>query len=70
MRDDNYMNPNDKARWGFSGTAKDVKVGTETVGETGGVDHVRVEPEDEGARGNGAGETRESVAKKSAKKSA
>ena len=45
MRDDNYMNPNDKARWGFSGTAKDVKVGTETVGETGGVDHVRVEPE-------------------------
>lgn len=56
MKDDNYMNPNDKARWGFSGTLKGVKVGEKTVGETGGVEHVRVEPENEAARHNGGGE--------------
>lgn len=55
MREDKYMNPNDKARWGYSGTKDEIKVGEETVGETGGVDHVRSEPEDEAARNNGGG---------------
>ena len=56
MENDNYMNPNDKARWGFSGKAGKVTVGAKTVGETGGVDHVRTEPENEAARHNGGGE--------------
>lgn len=55
MKDDNYMNPNDKARWGFSGTTDEIKVGEQTVGDTGGVEHARSEPEDEGARNNGGG---------------
>ena len=64
MKDDNYLNPNDKARWGFSGTVKNIKVGEQTVGETGGVDHARSEPKDEGAVNNGGGE--KSTAKKAA----
>lgn len=56
MKDDNYMNPNEKARWGFSGKAGKIKVGPKTVGQTGGVEHVRVEPENEAARHNGGGE--------------
>ena len=55
MRDDKYMNPNDKARWGYSGTLDEIKVAEQTVGETGGVEHARSEPEDEGARNNGGG---------------
>ena len=56
MQNDKYMNPNEKARWGFSSKGKHVTVGDKTVGETGGVEHVRVEPENEAARHNGGGE--------------
>ena len=67
MRDDNYMNPNDKARWGYSGT-KEIKIGEQTVGETGGVEHVRSEPNDDAARNNGGGaDNPKPAAKKSAK---
>jgi len=52
---DNYIDPNSKARWGFGSDGKQVTVGPETVGETGGVDHARNEPKDEGAHGNGSG---------------
>lgn len=31
---DNYTRPEDKARWGFGGTAKEIKVAPQTVGET------------------------------------
>ncbi len=66
MQNDNYMNPNEKRRWGFSGKAGKVTVGDKTVGETGGVEHVRTEPENEAARNNGGGE-KPTTAKKSAK---
>lgn len=62
---DNYIDPNKKARWGFGGTEGNVTVGPETVGETGGVDHARLEPKDEGAVKNGGGE--DSAAKKATK---
>ncbi|WP_049870497.1 hypothetical protein [Pseudomonas cremoricolorata] len=52
---DNYIDPESKARWGFGGTAGKIIVGPETVGETGGVDHVRTEPDNPGAHGNGGG---------------
>lgn len=55
MKDDKYMNPNDKARWGYSGTLNNIKVGEQTVGDTGGVEHVRSEPENDAARNNGGG---------------
>lgn len=68
MKDDKYMNPNNKARWSFSGTLKDIKVGEKTVGETGGVEHVRSEPENEAARNNGGGaDNPKPAAKKSVK---
>lgn len=56
---DNYIDPNSKARWGFGGSEGKVTVGPETVGETGGVDHARNEPKDEGAVNNGGGENSE-----------
>lgn len=56
---DHYVDPNDKARWGFSGSDGEIKVGPETVGETGGVDHARNEPKEEGAVNNGGGENSE-----------
>lgn len=62
---DHYVDPNDKARWGFSGSDSEIKVGPQTVGETGGVDHVRNEPKDEGAVNTGGGENSE--AKKATK---
>jgi len=62
---DNYIDPNQKARWGFGGSDGNITVGPETVGETGGVDHVRSEPKDEGAVNNGGGENPE--AKKATK---
>lgn len=55
MQDDKYMNPNDKKRWGFAGTAEKITVGPQTVGETGGVEHARSEPKNEGAINNGGG---------------
>lgn len=30
----NYTRPEDKARWGFSGNADEIKVAPQTVGET------------------------------------
>jgi len=62
---DNYIDPNQKARWGFGGSDGNITVGPETVGETGGVDHVRNEPKDEGAVNTGGGENSE--AKKATK---
>lgn len=62
---DNYIDPNSKARWGFGGSEGNITVGPETVGETGGIDHVRKEPKDEGAVNNGGGENSE--AKKATK---
>ena len=55
MLEDKYMNPNKKARWGFGGDKSKITVGPQTVGETGGVDHARVVPKDNGATGNGSG---------------
>lgn len=55
MQEDKYMNPNKKARWGFGGDKSKITVGPQTVGETGGVDHARVVPKDDGATGNGSG---------------
>ncbi|WP_312158116.1 HeH/LEM domain-containing protein [Pantoea piersonii] len=54
---DHYVDPNDKARWGFAGSDGEIKVGPQTVGETGGVDHVRNEPKDEGAVNTGGGDS-------------
>lgn len=62
---DNYIDPNNKARWGFGGSEGNITVGPETVGETGGVDHARSEPKDSGAVNNGGGESSE--AKKATK---
>lgn len=52
---DNHIDPNLKARWGFSGAPGSVTVGSETVGETGGVDHARTRIEPGGAHNNGGG---------------
>ncbi len=59
VANDKYIDPNSKARWGFGGTEGNVTVGPQTVGETGGVDHARAEPKDEGAVNNGGGESSE-----------
>lgn len=52
---DNYVDPDKKARWGFAEKDGKIVVGPQTVGETGGVDHARVTPKDDGAHGNGSG---------------
>ena len=52
---DNYIKPEKKARWGFAEKDGEIVVGPQTVGETGGVDHARVVPKDNGATGNGSG---------------
>ncbi|WP_418156846.1 hypothetical protein RA290_05805 [Pantoea agglomerans] len=52
---DNYVDPDKKARWGFAEKDGEIVVGPQTVGETGGVDHSRVVPKDDGATGNGSG---------------
>lgn len=54
----NYLDPNDKARWGFAMKGGQVRIGTETVGETGGVKTILTEPGDSAAEGNGGGEMR------------
>ncbi|WP_428945295.1 hypothetical protein ACQK5W_04235 [Pantoea sp. FN060301] len=53
---DNYIDPDNKSRWGFSVENGQITVGPETVGETGGVEHARVIPKDNGAVNNGGGE--------------
>lgn len=52
---DNYVDPDKKARWGFAEKNGSIVVGPQTVGETGGVDHAPVTPNDDGAHGNGSG---------------
>lgn len=52
---DNYIDPEKKARWGFSGEPGNITVGPKTVGETGGVDHARTIPDNSGAHNNGGG---------------
>ena len=52
---DKYIDPNVKARWGFGVDDGKVTVGPQTVGETGGVDSARSEPDLPGARKNGGG---------------
>lgn len=52
---DNYVDPEKKARWGFAEKNGEIVVGPQTVGETGGVDHARVTPKDDGTHGNGSG---------------
>nr|WP_154927779.1 hypothetical protein [Pantoea agglomerans] len=52
---DNYVDPDKKARWGFAEKDGKIVVGPQTVGETGGVDHARVTPKDDGTHGNGSG---------------
>ncbi len=64
MQDDTYLNPNDKARWGFGGTEGAITVGPQTVGETGGVEHARSEPRDTGALNNGGGEDSDALRKR------
>lgn len=55
-KEDNVLDPNDKARWGFSaGADGQIVVGSETVGETGGVETIRSEPKEEEAQKNGGG---------------
>ena len=53
---DKYIDPNGKARWGFGGSAENITVGPETVGETGGVDSARTESKETAARHNGGGD--------------
>jgi len=55
MQADKHIDPNAKARWGFGVTEGAVTVGPETVGETGGVESVRTEPDAKAARKNGGG---------------
>lgn len=52
---ENYIDPDNKARWGFAEKGGVIFVGPQTVGETGGVEHARVIPNDDGAHGNGSG---------------
>lgn len=55
LAEDNHIDPNNKARWGFGGNAGKITVGPQTVGETGGVESVLTEPDNSGAHNNGGG---------------
>ncbi|MDL2186717.1 hypothetical protein P5706_21235 [Pseudomonas sp. ChxA] len=55
IQKDNHIDPNLKARWGFSGAPGNVTVGAETVGETGGVEHALSRVEGGAAHNNGGG---------------
>ncbi|MCX5511326.1 hypothetical protein [Pseudomonas sp. BJa3] len=65
LAEDKHIDPNNKARWGFGGSAGQITVGPQTVGETGGVGSVRTEQDNEGAHGNGAGAEKTDSAKAS-----
>lgn len=55
-KDDNVIDPNQKARWGYSsGSDGQVEVAPQTVEETGGVNTIRSNVDDKGARNNGGG---------------
>lgn len=55
VKKDNHIDPNIKARWGFSGDESEITVGPQTVGETGGVDHARSRIAEGGGRNSGGG---------------
>ncbi len=55
VKKDNHIDPNIKARWGFSGDEGEITVGPQTVGETGGVDHARSRIAEGGGRNSGGG---------------
>jgi len=55
IQEDNKLDPNNKARWGFAGTEGKITVGPQTVGETGGVETARTPVDEKGAHGNGGG---------------
>lgn len=55
IQEDNKLDPNNKARWGFAGTEGKIIIGSQTVGETGGVDTARTPVDEKGGRGNGGG---------------
>lgn len=55
LAEDKHIDPNNKARWGFGGSAGKITVGPQTVGETGGVESVLTEPDSSGAHNNGGG---------------
>ncbi|TWI52978.1 hypothetical protein IQ22_02813 [Pseudomonas duriflava] len=55
-KEDNVLDPNAKARWGYaSGADGQIQVGPQTVEETGGVNTIRMNADDSGARNNGGG---------------
>lgn len=56
LAQDNHIDPEGKARWGFGGGVGNITVGPQTVGETGGVESVLTEPDNSGAHNNGGGE--------------
>lgn len=58
---DKHIDPNTKARWGFGGSAGNITVGPQTVGETGGVDSARTESKETAARNNGGGKSTEAA---------
>lgn len=57
VKQDKLMDPNNKPRWGFGMVDGEVRIGVQTVGETGGVETLRHDRshEDDAARKNGAG---------------
>jgi hypothetical protein len=55
VKKDNHIDPNIKARWGFSGDEGEITVGPQTVGETGGVDHARSRIAEGCGRNSGGG---------------
>ncbi|WP_312272236.1 hypothetical protein [Pseudomonas sp.] len=66
QKTDNVIDPNEKARWGFSaGADGQIQVGPETVGETGGVETIRSDVDDAEARNNGGGADEQSSADES-----
>ena len=65
VKKDNHIDPNIKARWGFSGDEGEITVGPQTVGETGGVDSARTDSDESAARNNGGGEKTEAAKAKS-----
>lgn len=57
VKKDNHIDPNIKARWDFTGGPGEVRVGHQTVGETGGVDSVRTDADRKAAHNNGGGDS-------------
>lgn len=55
QKQDKVLDPNQKSRFSFTMKNGQVVIGEQTVGETGGVETVRSEPEEKEARKNGGG---------------